>query len=742
MKKHLFFLLFFTLMAFNNFAQTTFQKDIGLTFDTSFIRCLPDGKAAFVVGQINENNQLHTHFLKVNNNGDLLWHKEFYVPNLTYEIKNILVQNDGLLALFSAKDSAFLLKINFQDGSVLWRKDFGQNEKMSLYDMASDDKENIWLGGLRYKKTASDSSYYFHLKLDKNGAPIMAKQTRTYSERTSDLTTLDYRIYKATNLLWIPQVKSMLMVQDYPNDGIAKAPWGGGSSNLRSWFVLADSAMQYQEYDLPDDVFDWVMSENHVSFAGSVNFPSLLNIIGLINPDIRIQKKMRYVDGKMHAIHNHDGSIVFYNMKYKTLTKYNEQLTPIWSKKYDNCYNTTNFEADIARDGSIFTVRNVAQKTIVSRINADGTLPNCVDYTAKSYESKDTLVPERAFIRTFYNADYALPIIKDNAQQLLNKNATLTDYCLKIDAAFQLPDTMCIGSDFKPKNVDTVGAKHAWEFRPNFSELGYPTINYATMGLKKVLHQLQKGLCKDSFSTFVFIIPEPKINVNDTIICGKKDVEINLTTPFANNYFLNNQLIKPIKTIDSSGSYTLKITTKDCFAEKKIKIKINNYAIPEFKQIGLPCQGESYPIVFDKVFKNIIWDNKLIKNDTIFITNSLIHNYNLIYSLDTNCVVKGSVKINRSNCTDVFIPNVFSPNNDQINDEFKVFSKANYNVLKLSVFDRWGEPVFTATGGNSAWNGQFKGQNCAEGVYIYVAELMNLTTLKTEILSGDVALMR
>ena len=90
-----------------------------------------------------------------------------------------------------------------------------------------------------------------------------------------------------------------------------------------------------------------------------------------------------------------------------------------------------------------------------------------------------------------------------------------------------------------------------------------------------------------STSKYIDIIPEPIINVNDNIICGKKDLIINLINKNANGYFLNNQLINPIKTIDSSGIFNFKITNKGCLTEKKVKIKINNYTIPEFKQIGL-----------------------------------------------------------------------------------------------------------------------------------------------------------
>jgi gliding motility-associated-like protein len=740
MKKSLIIYLISFLLPSLIFGQSTFQKDIGLKFDTSFIRCVPDGKAVFVVGQIKENNKVYVHFLKINSNGDLLWHKDYYLGDGTNDLRAVLLQNDGLIALSSTKEKAFILKIDVQNGTFLWRKDFGQKAKIELYDATLDDKENIWVGGLHYKETSSDSNYYFHLKLNKNGVPIMGKQARTYYNGPN---FLDDRAYKPTNLLWNPFIQSMIMVQDYPIGGYTKTSFPQGNlDNVRFWLAVADTNMRYQEYILPPEIFDWVMTRNYLSLSGYSSAPIPSNIIGLFEKDCKRIYKWRNVDGKTRSISNYDGSIVYYNLKYKSLTKYNDELEPIWTKKYDNCYNTTNFAAEIAQDGSIFTVRNVAEKTVVSRINGDGTLPNCIDYTLKSHETPNPLINEKAIIHNFINSDFIFPQIKDSISPINNKNMILTDYCIKIDANFQIPDTLCVNTAFTPQNVDTFNAKHEWEFRPNFSDIGYPSINYTTIGQKSVYHFIQKGLCKDSISKFISIIPEPIVNLNDTVICGRKDLQINLTSKYAKEYFINTQLIKPIYTIDSSGIYNLKITTKACSTEKKVKIKINNYPIPEFKQIGLPCNNEAYPIVFNKAFKNIIFDGKLINSDTVFVNNAAVHTYSMQYKLDSNCVEKGTIKIDRKTCTDIFISTAFSPNNDQINDALEAFPQSNFKILSMTIFDRWGEQVFVSTDANRVWDGTFKGQACGEGTYVYVVKYLNIKTLKEEIVSGDVALVR
>lgn len=68
---------------------------------------------------------------------------------------------------------------------------------------------------------------------------------------------------------------------------------------------------------------------------------------------------------------------------------------------------------------------------------------------------------------------------------------------------------------------------------------------------------------------------------------------------------------------------------------------------------------------------------------------------------------------------DLFIPNVFSPNDDDINDRFIV----EYNgsqPFDLQIFDRWGVRVYQSKNKVQGWNGMDeKGSAVTEGVYFY-----------------------
>ena len=65
-----------------------------------------------------------------------------------------------------------------------------------------------------------------------------------------------------------------------------------------------------------------------------------------------------------------------------------------------------------------------------------------------------------------------------------------------------------------------------------------------------------------------------------------------------------------------------------------------------------------------------------------------------------------------------FVPNVFSPNGDGIND----VATTNFNSLReleFLIYDRWGKPIFSTTSPTTFWDGRQKGRDVPDGVYYY-----------------------
>ncbi len=66
----------------------------------------------------------------------------------------------------------------------------------------------------------------------------------------------------------------------------------------------------------------------------------------------------------------------------------------------------------------------------------------------------------------------------------------------------------------------------------------------------------------------------------------------------------------------------------------------------------------------------------------------------------------------------IFIPDAFSPNNDDYNEQFFVKGGALKSV-EFKIFNRWGEKLFEGDNINSRWDGTYKGQDQPQDVYMY-----------------------
>ncbi len=106
---------------------------------------------------------------------------------------------------------------------------------------------------------------------------------------------------------------------------------------------------------------------------------------------------------------------------------------------------------------------------------------------------------------------------------------------------------------------------------------------------------------------------------------------------------------------------------------------------------------------------------------------------------DINIFVKEKLKI--------FIPNVFSPDNDGVNDKFTLYADPEkWHIEELSIYDRWGEQVFTKkdfepSNPTLGWNGKFREKLMNTGVFVYYAIVKGTSGMIYK-LKGDVTVLR
>ncbi len=89
----------------------------------------------------------------------------------------------------------------------------------------------------------------------------------------------------------------------------------------------------------------------------------------------------------------------------------------------------------------------------------------------------------------------------------------------------------------------------------------------------------------------------------------------------------------------------------------------------------------------------------------------------------------------------IFLPDIFTPNGDALNDEFRIFGQ-HFNSFQIKIFNRWGEVVFFSGDPQFAWDGNYNQNPVPSGVYIYELQYKTLPNGELVKKVGQVRLMR
>jgi gliding motility-associated-like protein len=68
------------------------------------------------------------------------------------------------------------------------------------------------------------------------------------------------------------------------------------------------------------------------------------------------------------------------------------------------------------------------------------------------------------------------------------------------------------------------------------------------------------------------------------------------------------------------------------------------------------------------------------------------------------------------------IPNTFSPNNDGVNDVWKIEYLKDYPAANVKIFTRTGQQVFQSKGYTQPWDGKKNGNPLPMDTYYYIIE--------------------
>lgn len=327
-----------------------------------------------------------------------------------------------------------------------------------------------------------------------------------------------------------------------------------------------------------------------------------------------------------------------------------------------------------------------------------------------------------------------------------------------------VPDTVCPGEELTIEaEIDTT-LKFVWSpvhIIPDPSGLTiHPRADKNTVYYITVVQPGAPATCPPrTASVTAPIEPEARIVAQDILSCyltDSLDISIAAEPPrtdysyqwlppdfLRNDYDLENAFFAP------PGTYKKEIiisSSRGCLSRDSFTIQ----TLPPFKFASLsPADttirlGDAIRLNSESEAVSWLWipatylDDAHVKRPWSKPEQSII--YNLVGTDQYGCTDTVEVRIN-IRYTDIWVPNAFSPNDDGFNDVFKIENVEGKRLLDFSIFNRFGQTVFTTVNAHEGWDGTFNGQPSETGVYFYIIRLISWDgTTKTY--RGDISLIR
>lgn len=206
-----------------------------------------------------------------------------------------------------------------------------------------------------------------------------------------------------------------------------------------------------------------------------------------------------------------------------------------------------------------------------------------------------------------------------------------------------------------------------------------------------------------------------------------------------------SRLFRPEHSYPSPGTYIAKaIIYKTCFVDTAIKeFTISqdlSVHIPDTIRNAVVCTGDTLRLNATAPYATgYLWNTGLIYPDISITTEGTY--FVTIYNACSSDRREFSVQYKDCPC-DIFVPNAFTPNSDGLNDTFKPVVYCTIKELTFSVYNRFGEQLFTTLAPGKGWNGYTGASPAEPGTYVWMLQYRNPNNKKVVRRKGSLLLLR
>jgi len=292
-------------------------------------------------------------------------------------------------------------------------------------------------------------------------------------------------------------------------------------------------------------------------------------------------------------------------------------------------------------------------------------------------------------------------------------NLTVLPYA---DATIIDPEPVCVSSTSEQLFGVTQGGSWSGTGVTN-QGLGFFNPSNAGVGLHEITYTFNNP-CGDEQKAFIEVFPDVQLGV-DTAICEiSPEFELLVQSDTTGQWIGVGVDADGVFYPDQTGPGNHQIIFSNSVCEDDMNIRVDEMPILTIPLLEA-CEGlEPVIFSFDSVYDSYVWSDG---TETVYKEIDVPGVYTLTIR-NGECVRDFEFDIINSCTPNVFIPNIFTPDNDGLNESFfPIINGVDENNMDLKIFDRWGKQVFQSKSKNNPWFGyDLNGDKVSTGNYVYI----------------------
>lgn len=252
------------------------------------------------------------------------------------------------------------------------------------------------------------------------------------------------------------------------------------------------------------------------------------------------------------------------------------------------------------------------------------------------------------------------------------------------------------------------------------------------------------NLCSKTSSVKVIVDPAPVPNAGpDAAVCFGNSVQLNGSggvtyqwrpVSFLSAYNISN----PVVTNPGSGSITYFLTvtgSNGCSSVKPdaVTVKVSKPAKVFAGNDTIVAINQYLRLFAVDVnhlgFTNYSWSPVYGLNDALAQSPVAQLDRDITYTVQVKtaegCIGSDDIRVKVYKGPEIYVPNAFTPNNDQLNDIMKAIPVGIADFHYFRIFNRYGQLVFSTANPANGWDGIYQGVQQGTATFVWMAEAVD-----------------